>query len=135
MDAPHVQPGRGSMTPDFRRRQLVFASAGAAALAPLGFAPRAFAQSNRLADVPTVDTLTIRVLTDSSYDTPRVGSSKWVKTRRAGLVSRADWRKTLHNEWGLALAIETKRGAETRNLLGRKRTDLRLRKAAHRCGG
>ena len=105
------------MTPDFRRRQLVFASAGAAALAPLGFAPRAFAQSKRMSDVPTVDTLTIRVLTDSSYDTPRVGSSKWVKTRRAGLVSRADWRKTLHNEWGLALAIETKRGAETRNLL------------------
>lgn len=105
------------MTPNLRRRQFVLASATAAAFAPLGLAPRAFAQSNRLATVPTVDSLTIRVLTDSSYDTPRVGTSKWVKTRRVGLVSPTDVRKTLHNEWGLSLAIETKSGAETRNLL------------------
>lgn len=102
---------------DLRRRQIVLGSATAAALAPLGFASRALAQGNRLASVPTVDTLTIRVLTDSSYDTPRVGTSKWVKTRRVGLVSPTDMRKTLHNEWGLSLALESKAGGETRYLL------------------
>jgi len=105
------------MTPSFRRRQIVLGSATAAALAPFGFAPRVLAQSSRLAAVPTVDTLTIRVLTDSSYDTPRVGTTKWVKTRRAGLISSTDMRKTLHNEWGLSLALESRSGPETRNFL------------------
>jgi 7,8-dihydropterin-6-yl-methyl-4-(beta-D-ribofuranosyl)aminobenzene 5'-phosphate synthase len=105
------------MALDLRRRQIVLGSASAAALMQLGIAPRASAQSNRLASVPTVDSLTIRVLTDSSYDTPRVGTSKWVKTRRVGLVSPTNPLKTLHNEWGLSLAIETKSGGETRNIL------------------
>lgn len=96
---------------DLRRRNLLIASA--AAFAPLG---RAFAQTSRLS-VPTVDSLTVRVLTDSSYDTPRVGTSKWVKTRRAGLVSPTDPRKTLHNEWGLALALESRMGGESRHVL------------------
>ena len=73
-----------------RRRQLLLGSATAAALLQIGLAPRALAQSDRLASVPTVDSLTIRVLTDSSYDTPRVGTSKWVKTRRVGLISPTD---------------------------------------------
>jgi 7,8-dihydropterin-6-yl-methyl-4-(beta-D-ribofuranosyl)aminobenzene 5'-phosphate synthase len=101
---------------DLRRRNIVLGSATAAAFAQLGFAPAAFAQSGRLS-VPTVDSLTIRVITDSSYDTPRVGSSKWVKTRRAGLVSPKDIRKTLHSEWGLALALESRVGADTRQVL------------------
>jgi 7,8-dihydropterin-6-yl-methyl-4-(beta-D-ribofuranosyl)aminobenzene 5'-phosphate synthase len=100
-----------------RRRHIVLGSAASAALAHLGFARSAFAQSTRLATVPTVDSLTIRVITDSSYDTPRVGQSKWVKTRRAGLVSPLDIRKTLHNEWGLALALESRIGGETRQIL------------------
>ena len=105
------------MTLDQRRRQFVLGSATAAALAQLGFARSAFAQSSRIASVPTVDSLTIRVLTDSSYDTPRVGESKWVKTRRVGLISPLDIRKTLHNEWGLSLALESRAGAETRQFL------------------
>ncbi len=103
------------MKVDLRRRDFVLASA--ALLAQLGVAPRTLAQSGRLASVPTVDSLAIRVLTDSSYDTPVVGKSKWVRTRRVGLVSPNDVRKTLHNEWGLSLALESKMGAETRNLL------------------
>ena len=105
------------MTLDLRRRQIVLGSATAAALVQFGLAPRAFGQSNRLASVPTVDSLTVRVLTDSSYDTPRVGTSKWVKTRRVFPMSPTDIRKTLHNEWGLSLALESKSDAETRNLL------------------
>jgi 7,8-dihydropterin-6-yl-methyl-4-(beta-D-ribofuranosyl)aminobenzene 5'-phosphate synthase len=102
---------------DQRRRTLVLGSTTAAALATLGFARSAAADSGKLASVPAVDSLTIRVITDSSYDTPRVGQSKWVKTRRAGLVSPYDIRKTLHNEWGLALALESRIGGDTRQIL------------------
>jgi len=99
---------------NLRRRNLLLASAS---LAALGVRRGALAQSARLSSVPTVDNLTVRVLTDSSYDTPRVGTSKWVKTRRAGLVAPNDPRKTLHNEWGLALALESRMGAESRQIL------------------
>jgi 7,8-dihydropterin-6-yl-methyl-4-(beta-D-ribofuranosyl)aminobenzene 5'-phosphate synthase len=105
------------MSIDLRRRDILLASATAAALAPLGFARGAFGATGRLSSVPTVDSLTIRVVTDSSYDTPRVGKSKWVKTSRAGLVSPYDIRKTLHNEWGLALALESRIGDEKRQIL------------------
>jgi len=105
------------MTVDLRRRHVVLGSATAAALAQLGLARSAFAQSGRLSSVPTVDSLAVRVLTDSSYDTPRVGTSKWVKTRRAGLVSPVDVTKTLHNEWGLALALESRIGGDARQIL------------------
>lgn len=104
------------MSIDLRRRSIVLGSATAATLAQFGIAPGASAQSGKLS-VPTVDSLTIRVITDSSYDTPRVGGSKWVKTRRAGLVSPKDVRKTLHSEWGLALALESRVGADTRQIL------------------
>ena len=102
------------MNIDLRRRQFVLGSA--AALAQFSVAPNVFAQTLRLA-VPTVDSLTIRVLTDSSYDTPAAGASKWVKTKRFGFINTRDIRKALHNEWGLSLALESKMGADTRNLL------------------
>lgn len=103
------------MNTDLNRRHFVLGAA--AALVQASVAPRAFAQSAKLESVPTVDSLTIRVITDSSYDTPRVGQSKWVKTRRVGLVSPNDPRKTLHNEWGLALALESRIGSESRQIL------------------
>lgn len=105
------------MSIDLRRRNVVLGSAALAGLAPMGLAGPALAHSARLAKVPTVDSLTVRVITDSSYDTPRVGQSKWVKTRRAGLVSPRDFRRTLHSEWGLALALESRVGSETRQIL------------------
>jgi 7,8-dihydropterin-6-yl-methyl-4-(beta-D-ribofuranosyl)aminobenzene 5'-phosphate synthase len=43
--------------------------------------------------------------------------SKLVKVRRAPTNSRTDFKKSLHNEWGLALALESKMGADTRNLM------------------
>lgn len=67
--------------------------------------------------VPTIEGLKIRVLTDSSYDTPRPGTSKWVKVTRAPFTSQSDFRKTLHNEWGLSLALESRIGTDTRNIL------------------
>jgi 7,8-dihydropterin-6-yl-methyl-4-(beta-D-ribofuranosyl)aminobenzene 5'-phosphate synthase len=106
------------MSPRGRRR---FFLASAAVAAQLGLsrgvlsAPRA-APPPALA-VPTVDTLRVRVLTDSSYDTPRPGSSPWVKVSRAPFYSGADFRKALHNEWGLSLALESQAGPQTRNFL------------------
>lgn len=97
------------------RRQLL---SGAAALAaPLGFTASGNAQSGVALAAPVVDRLTVKVLTDSSYDTPRAPTSQWVKVRRAGLLAPGNFRKTLHNEWGLALALESQAGSETRNLL------------------
>lgn len=99
---------------NLNRRQFVLGSA--AVLAQMGIANPLSAQSPKLS-VPTVDSLTIRVITDSSYDTPRPGNSKWVKVKRNGFISQTDFRKALHSEWGLSLALESRLGAETRNLL------------------
>ena len=103
------------MNIDLRRRDFVLGSA--ALIAQASLAPRALAQAPKLGSVPTVDSLTIRVITDSSYDTPRVGTSKWVKTRRMPFTSATDFRKTLHNEWGLSLALDSRTGSDTRHLL------------------
>jgi 7,8-dihydropterin-6-yl-methyl-4-(beta-D-ribofuranosyl)aminobenzene 5'-phosphate synthase len=100
------------MTVAARRRFLLAASALAAPLV----LPRLSRAQAALA-VPTVDQLVVRVITDSSYDTPRPGSNKWVQVKRAPFISREDYRKALHNEWGLALALESRRGAESKQLL------------------
>ena len=97
------------------RRRFVVGSM--AVIAAYGLPRTTSAQSPKLATVPTVDTLVIKVLTDSSYDTPRAGSSKWVKVKRASFISTTNFRKALHNEWGLALALESRVGNDTRNLL------------------
>jgi 7,8-dihydropterin-6-yl-methyl-4-(beta-D-ribofuranosyl)aminobenzene 5'-phosphate synthase len=99
---------------DLHRRQFVLASA--ALLAQAGFARPAGA-ALAAGTVPVVDSVIVRVLTDSSYDTPRPGTSKWITIRRAPFMSPSDIRKVLHNEWGLALAIESRKGAESRRFL------------------
>jgi 7,8-dihydropterin-6-yl-methyl-4-(beta-D-ribofuranosyl)aminobenzene 5'-phosphate synthase len=100
-----------------RRRQFVLATT--AALAQFGLPRLAFAQSQLLkaGSVPTVDSLTIKVITDSGYDTPRASGNKFVKVSRAPTNSRTDYRKALHSEWGLSLGLESKIGSDTRNLL------------------
>lgn len=96
------------------RRNFVLGSA--AALVQMSISNPLSAQSAPM-QVPTVDSLTIRVITDSSYDTPRAGGNKWVKVRRSGFISRQDYRKALHNEWGLSIALESKIGNDTRHLM------------------
>ena len=100
---------------NLNRRQFVLGSA--AVLAQMGVANPLAAQQPAKINVPTVDSLTIRVITDSSYDTPRPGSSKWVKVKRSGFISKTDYRKALHNEWGLSLQLESRIGSDTRSLL------------------
>ena len=103
------------MNPGTHRRQFILGSA--ALLAQAGFARSVFAEAFKPGAVPTVDSLSIKVLTDSSYDTPRPGTSKWVKIKRSPLSSASDYRKVLHNEWGLSLSLESRIGADTRNLM------------------
>jgi len=97
-----------------RRDLLIASGAIATQLSGVG---QSLAQSSAPLTVPVIDRLTIKVLTDSSYDTPRPANSQFVKVRRAGLTSPVDYRKTLHNEWGLALALESQSGAQTCNLM------------------
>jgi 7,8-dihydropterin-6-yl-methyl-4-(beta-D-ribofuranosyl)aminobenzene 5'-phosphate synthase len=103
------------MTFETTRRRFVLGSA--AMLAQLGLARSAIAGFLKPGAVSTVDSLSIKVLTDSSYDTPRPGTSKWIKIKRFPLQSPADFRKVLHNEWGLSLALESRVGGDTRNLM------------------
>jgi 7,8-dihydropterin-6-yl-methyl-4-(beta-D-ribofuranosyl)aminobenzene 5'-phosphate synthase len=103
------------MTSRITRRSFVLGSTAIAA--QLGLSRSVIAAALAPGAVPTIDSLSIKVLTDSSYDTPRAGTNKWVKIKRTPFISPADYRKALHNEWGLALALESRSGAETRNLL------------------
>jgi len=100
------------MTTNLRRRQLVFGSAAAAAASAF---PPGFSVAQSTVQVPVCDSLTVRVITDSSYDSPRVGSHKLVKTKRTPPLGTG--RRGFHNEWGLALAIESRVGSETRHTL------------------
>lgn len=96
------------------RRRFVLAST---AFFAIGALPRAASPQSRALQVPPVDSVAVRVLVDSSYDTPRAPASTVVKVRRSPIMSAANYRKALHNEWGLALAIESRRAGETRNLM------------------
>jgi 7,8-dihydropterin-6-yl-methyl-4-(beta-D-ribofuranosyl)aminobenzene 5'-phosphate synthase len=96
------------------RRRFVLAST---ALLGIGILPRAACAQSKTISVPMVDSVAVRVLVDSGYDTPRAPTSKVVRVRRSPFMSSANYRKVLHNEWGLALALESRMAGETRNLL------------------
>jgi 7,8-dihydropterin-6-yl-methyl-4-(beta-D-ribofuranosyl)aminobenzene 5'-phosphate synthase len=110
----HVESIRENLVSHvMNRRRFVLGSGALIALAATGRAARALEPMK----VPAVDTLVVKVLTDSSYDTPRAVSNRFVKVKRAGLASPLDFRKTLHNEWGLALALESRIGSDSRFLM------------------
>ena len=66
--------------------------------------------------VPMVDSLIVTVLTDSSYDTPRTTPHKLVRVRRKPFTV-APSLKTLHSEWGLATALESRIGNDIRSMM------------------
>jgi 7,8-dihydropterin-6-yl-methyl-4-(beta-D-ribofuranosyl)aminobenzene 5'-phosphate synthase len=75
------------------------------------------AQSSPAGQIPTVDSLAIRVLVEQNHDIfLRAPTPKAVRIRRVGAAFE-DFRRTLHSEWGLSLALESKAGGETRNVL------------------
>jgi 7,8-dihydropterin-6-yl-methyl-4-(beta-D-ribofuranosyl)aminobenzene 5'-phosphate synthase len=95
-----------------KRREFVLGAGAAAALAAVPY--RALAQP--ALKVPVVDSLAVQVITDSSYDTPRVMTHKLVKVRRKPFTV-APSVKTLHSEWGLATAIQSRIGSDTRQFM------------------
>jgi 7,8-dihydropterin-6-yl-methyl-4-(beta-D-ribofuranosyl)aminobenzene 5'-phosphate synthase len=95
------------------RRRFVLAST---ALVGIGALPRAALPQPKTISVPSVDSVAVRVLVDSSYDTPRAPASTVVKVRRSPFTSAQNFRKVLHNEWGLALALESRMGGDARSL-------------------
>lgn len=106
------------------RRRLVRAGAGSlAALLAGGFAGARVAEAKPItspAGVPVVDRLAVRVVTDSyhhAFEPSR--SSGPVQVQRLGfaVAPRTPPRRTLQNEWGLSLHLESARGAETRQVL------------------
>ena len=104
------------MAIDFGRRDILKASAAIAGAAAAGrFACVEIANAATI-EVPTVDKLAIRVLVDSSFDNFfRPGEVRGVTVAPAPRA--ADFRRTLHNEWGLSLWLESQRGGEQRTLM------------------
>jgi len=69
------------------------------------------------ATVPTIDTLSMKVLIDSNHDSMlQARGPKAVRIKRTG-AAFSDPRRTLHSQWGLSLALESKAGADTRRIL------------------
>ena len=94
------------MARDFARRDFLKASAAfAGAAAASAFSCVEIASAAPI-EVPTVDKLSIRVLVDSSYDL-FLRPSRPMAYRSRRPARGADFRKTLHNEWGLSLWLES----------------------------
>lgn len=102
------------MKPAITRRQFVLGSGAALALSALHRS--AYPQAQGVLKAPVVDSLTVRVVTDSSYDTPRAQSHKLVRVRRQPFTLAPQIR-TLHSEWGLATTLESRVGADTRFMM------------------
>jgi 7,8-dihydropterin-6-yl-methyl-4-(beta-D-ribofuranosyl)aminobenzene 5'-phosphate synthase len=66
--------------------------------------------------VPVVDKLTVNVLVDSSHDWFFKPSEVHGVSIQPGSRA-ADFRRTLHNQWGLSLLLESQRASEQRDLM------------------
>jgi 7,8-dihydropterin-6-yl-methyl-4-(beta-D-ribofuranosyl)aminobenzene 5'-phosphate synthase len=95
---------------DFLKTSAAFAAASAAGsfscIEIAGAAP---------IQAPVVDRLSLRVLVDGSFNLfLRPGEAKGVKVEPA---PRADYRRALHNEWGLSLLVDSQKAAERHTVL------------------
>ena len=103
------------MSRTISRRSLLATSGAFATAAGLGLVGRGTPARAAL-EVPTVDTLTARVLIDSSHDIflspAKIGSVAIERARPA-----KDFRRNLHNQWGLSLYLESTSGAENRSVM------------------
>jgi 7,8-dihydropterin-6-yl-methyl-4-(beta-D-ribofuranosyl)aminobenzene 5'-phosphate synthase len=106
------------------RRALFKAGVGSiAALAAGGLFGARVAQARGLdspADVPLVDKLSVRVVTDSyhhAFEPSRMYGPVQVQRLGFAVAPRTPPKRTLQNEWGLALHLESTRGDEARQVL------------------
>lgn len=107
-----------------RRRRLFRAGAGSlAALAAGGLGGTRTAEAKTIdspAAIPVVDRLAVRVVTDSyhhAFEPPRTTGPVLVQRFGFAVAPRTPPRRTLQNEWGLCLHLESARGDETRQVL------------------
>jgi 7,8-dihydropterin-6-yl-methyl-4-(beta-D-ribofuranosyl)aminobenzene 5'-phosphate synthase len=104
------------MTNEFRRRDVLKASASFAAAAAAGGFSCVEVASAAPIQVPVVDKLSMRVLIDSSHDLFfKPSEVHGVSIQPAPRPS--DFRQILHNQWGLSLYIQSQRGDEQRTLM------------------
>jgi 7,8-dihydropterin-6-yl-methyl-4-(beta-D-ribofuranosyl)aminobenzene 5'-phosphate synthase len=99
-----------------KRREFLKASAAfAAASAAGGFGCVEIASAAPI-QAPEVDRLSVRVLIDGSYNLfLRPGAVKNVKIEPAPRI--ADYRRALHNQWGLSLLLESQRADGQRTVM------------------
>ncbi|QOZ28670.1 MBL fold metallo-hydrolase [Bradyrhizobium sp. CCBAU 51753] len=104
------------MTRDLARRDFLKGSAALAGAAAAGAFCCVEIASAAPIEVPSVDKLSIRVLVDSSFD-------QFFKPKQAAGVTiappprSADYQKSLHNEWGLSLWLESEAKGAQRTLM------------------
>ena len=99
---------------DIERRDFLKSSAALAAMSAAGFSCVEFASAAPIAP-PTVDRLQMRVLVDGAFNLfLRPGEVKGVKIEPP---PRADYRRAIHNEWGLSLLLESQATGEARTVL------------------
>ena len=97
-----------------KRREFLKASAAFAAAAG-GFGCIEIASAAPI-EAPVVDRVSVRVLVDGVYNLfLRPGEVKGVKVERP--PREADYRRAIHNEWGLSLWLESQRAAEQRSVM------------------
>jgi 7,8-dihydropterin-6-yl-methyl-4-(beta-D-ribofuranosyl)aminobenzene 5'-phosphate synthase len=104
------------MSDAIKRREFLkttVAFAGAAATG--GFSCSELASAAAI-QPPAVDKLTVSVLVDSSHDLFFKPSQVRGVSIQPG-PRATDFRRTLHNQWGLSLLLESQRGGEQRNLM------------------
>ncbi|MFC3694736.1 MBL fold metallo-hydrolase [Chenggangzhangella methanolivorans] len=105
------------MAENIGRRTFLKASAALAAGAAAGFSCVEIASAAPIV-APTVDKLTLRVLIDSAHDQfLKPSTVQGVLHQPPGNGRGQDYRKVLHNQWGLSLFAETQRADETRAIL------------------
>src|SRR5258708_32904508 len=104
------------MTAKLKRRDFLKASAAmAAASAAGGFSCVEIASAAPIVP-PVVDKVSVRVLVDGAYNLfLRQSQVKDVKVEPA--PRQSDYRRALHNQWGLSLYIESQRASEQHTVM------------------
>src|SRR5215475_11889750 len=104
------------MTDAVRRRDFLKGSAAlAGAAAAGGFSCIEIASAAPI-QPPVVDKLAVRVVIDGSIDNFfRPGKVNGVSVEPT--PRRSDYRRSLHNQWGLSLFLESQRGDEQRKVM------------------
>jgi 7,8-dihydropterin-6-yl-methyl-4-(beta-D-ribofuranosyl)aminobenzene 5'-phosphate synthase len=101
---------------NFKRREFLKGSAAFVAAASAGGFGCVEIASAAPIQAPVVDRVSVQVLVDGAYNLfLRPGEVKGVKIERP--PREADYRRAIHNEWGLSLFVESQRDAEQRSIM------------------